>query len=436
MNNDFLRDVKATLWDVTVESEDLISQIKDKMNNETDEEKISDAQDKIENLEVGMNNLKILSSELERAFQFQELRISEYRDALINDRSAVMEDQEINDYAEEDINEETYDDEEMVEEETNEDSMDEEAVTEVEPEMEEEQQPVINIPDIESITGELPEEESTEEVAVEEPAVEETVVEEAPAAAVEEQAAPEEPAVEESVVEEAPAAAVEEQVTPETPAVEEAVVEEAPAAAVEAVVETPVQEAPVENVATDGATESVIPAVVDAPTEAVAEEKPAEDVVLEIPKVGDTVEPGAPEVEDAPANVQPLEEAPVAEAQPAVTLEPETEGVVYEQQGTMQDRGVLVNTSQANNSRASFDNQNALYTSINKPAEAQTEAVAEQPAAEAQPAVAETPASNQQELEQMMQQMQEAYASGDTAKAEELSNAISEKNKTLQKTAA
>ena len=110
-----------------------------------------------------------------------------------------------------------------------------------------------------------------------------------------------------------------------------------------------------------------------------------------------------------------------------------------------EDRGVLVSTNQAEKSRASFDNQNVLEAEIARNANENQAAVAipvigEAPAAEAAPvaeapAVEAAPANNQADLEQMMQQMTEAYSNGDTAKAEELSNAISEANKTLQKVA-
>ena len=141
--------------------------------------------------------------------------------------------------------------------------------------------------------------------------------------------------------------------------------------------------------------------------------------------------PAAEPVAKAPAVEQPAAE-PVVETPTVVATDVENNvdnQTVYEKKGVTEDRGIIVNTAQAEKSRASFDVQNVTQNEVSKektaPQEQPVIPVVEQPAESV---------SNAQDLEQMMQQMQQEYAKGNTAKAEELSNAISEMNKTLQKT--
>ena len=140
----------------------------------------------------------------------------------------------------------------------------------------------------------------------------------------------------------------------------------------------------------------------------------------------------------------PAVEAPKEAAVEVPTVEAsvaEENQINYVKQSVTEDRGIILSTSQAEKTRASFDNQNVLHSEVTR--EKNTSAVEEKaPVAEAtptvveQPAVSETPVvSDTQELERMTQEYTEALTKGDEQRANELSNAISEKSKSLQKTA-
>ena len=221
----------------------------------------------------------------------------------------------------------------------------------------------------------------------------------------------------------------------------------------EAVVETPaeevVQDIPLEEKTPEGIEEPVVeepkesvelelPVVEEKKEEPVVEE-PKESVELELPVVEEKKEEAPVEaVVETPVEepVQAVQvEEPVVETTveaPAEDKQEETQ-VTYEKQGVTEDRGVLVSTSQAEKARASFDNQNVLQAEIarNNTENVQTEAqpVAEQPVI---PTITETPMTSEQELEKMTQEYTEALTSGNEEKANELSNAISEKKKVLQ----
>ena len=252
---------------------------------------------------------------------------------------------------------------------------------------------------------------------------------------------PKEEAVEVPAVEAPKEAAVE---VPTVEAPKEAVVEvpavEAPK---EAAVEVPVVEAPKEETVEVPAVEApkeeaVEVPVVEAPKEETVEvpavEAPKEEAV-EVP----TVEAPKEETVEVPTVEAPKEETvevPTVEASVA-----EENQINYVKQSVTEDRGIILSTSQAEKTRASFDNQNVLHSEVTR--EKNTSAVEEKaPVAEAtptvveQPAVSETPVvSDTQELERMTQEYTEALTKGDEQRANELSNAISEKSKSLQKTA-
>ncbi len=267
---------------------------------------------------------------------------------------------------------------------------------------------------------ETPKEEAVEVPAVEAPkeaAVEVPTVEAPKEAVVEVPAveAPKEAAVEVPVVE-AP-----KEETVEVPAVE---------APKEEAVEVPVVEAPKEETVEVPAVEAPKEEAVEVPTVEAPKEETVEVPTVEAPKE-ETVE--VPTVE---APKEETVEVPTVEASVA-----EENQINYVKQSVTEDRGIILSTSQAEKTRASFDNQNVLHSEVTR--EKNTSAVEEKaPVAEAtptvveQPAVSETPVvSDTQELERMTQEYTEALTKGDEQRANELSNAISEKSKSLQKTA-
>ena len=344
MNKDFMNEIKVVLWDTTIESENMINQLKREMDLEIDNpQRQEELSVEINELEQGIDELKRISSELETALNSQILRIDNYKKSSLVDSNINYNDK------------------------SNLDLVDEEELENAEVNLEEEETVDENL-----ISDELIEEPETEEVAEEQ---EEMVVEE-PVEAVEL------PTVEEAVVEE-PTAEV------EAPAVEEAVAEEPTAE-----VEVP----------------AVEEAVVEEPTE-----------VVEVPKVEEVVA-----------------EQPTAEVEvPKV----EENGASYQKTSITEDRGVLVSTAQASKARESFDNQNVLQAEISRKSDENAPAV-EIPTVEQSATPVDTPAveesapatlSSEEELERMTQEYTEALTSGDEQKANELSNAISEKSKTLQK---
>ena len=178
--------------------------------------------------------------------------------------------------------------------------------------------------------------------------------------------------------------------------------------------------------------------IVETPKEEAVEVPAVEapkEAAVEVP----VVEAPKEETVEVPAVEAPKEEAvevPTVEASVA-----EENQINYVKQSVTEDRGIILSTSQAEKTRASFDNQNVLHSEVTR--EKNTSAVEEKaPVAEAtptvveQPAVSETPVvSDTQELERMTQEYTEALTKGDEQRANELSNAISEKSKSLQKTA-
>ena len=180
-----------------------------------------------------------------------------------------------------------------------------------------------------------------------------------------------------------------------------------------------------------------VPAV-EAPKEAAVEVPTVEapkEAVVEVPAV-EAPKEAAVEVPVVEAPKEETVEVPTVEASVA-----EENQINYVKQSVTEDRGIILSTSQAEKTRASFDNQNVLHSEVTR--EKNTSAVEEKaPVAEAtptvveQPAVSETPVvSDTQELERMTQEYTEALTKGDEQRANELSNAISEKSKSLQKTA-
>lgn len=112
------------------------------------------------------------------------------------------------------------------------------------------------------------------------------------------------------------------------------------------------------------------------------------------------------------------------------------------------DKAVSITNDQKVKLDASYDTQKALLDGGNSKeevSESKEATTIEQPTSEEPPLAVELPAEEnatvntesnpQEELEKMSQEYSAALASGDEAKAEELSNAISEKNKQLQKVA-
>ena len=173
-----------------------------------------------------------------------------------------------------------------------------------------------------------------------------------------------------------------------------------------------------------------------------------DEAVVEVPAVEASKE-AAVEVPTVEAPKEAAVEVPAVEAPKEATVEvPTVEASVaeenqinYVKQSVTEDRGIILSTSQAEKTRASFDNQNVLHSEVTR--EKNTSAAEEKaPVAEAtptvveQPTVSETPVvSDTQELERMTQEYTEALTKGDEQRANELSNAISEKSKSLQKTA-
>ena len=228
----------------------------------------------------------------------------------------------------------------------------------------------------------------------------------------------------------------------ETPK-EEAVEVPAVEAPKEAAVEVPTVEAPKEAVVEVPAVEAPKEAAVEVPVVEAPKEETVEVPAVEAPKEEavevPTVEAPKEETVEVPTVEAPKEETvevPTVEASVA-----EENQINYVKQSVTEDRGIILSTSQAEKTRASFDNQNVLHSEVTR--EKNTSAVEEKaPVAEAtptvveQPAVSETPVvSDTQELERMTQEYTEALTKGDEQRANELSNAISEKSKSLQKTA-
>ena len=335
-------------------------------------------------------------------------------------------------------------DEELVDEDAITAAIDEDLEKEFDPwiqKMDKKDEAVVEVPAVEAskeAAVEVPTVEAPKEAAVEVPTVEapkEAAVEvptvEAPKeAAVEVPAveAPKEAAVEVPTVEAPKEAAVE---VPTVEAPKEAAVEvptvEAPK---EAAVEVPTVEAPKEAAVEVPTVEAPKEAAVEVPTVEAPKEVAVEVPTVEAPKEA------AVEVPAVEAPKEATVEVPTVEASVA-----EENQINYVKQSVTEDRGIILSTSQAEKTRASFDNQNVLHSEVTR--EKNTSAAEEKaPVAEAtptvveQPTVSETPVvSDTQELERMTQEYTEALTKGDEQRANELSNAISEKSKSLQKTA-
>ena len=322
-------------------------------------------------------------------------------------------------------------DEELVDEDAITAAIDEDLEKEFDPwiqKMDKKDEAVVEVPAVEAskeAAVEVPTVEAPKEAAVEVPTVE----------------APKEAAVEVPTVEAPKEAAVE---VPAVEAPKEAAVEvptvEAPK---EAAVEVPTVEAPKEAAVEVPTVEAPKEAAVEVPTVEAPKEAAVEVPTVEAPKEV------AVEVPTVEAPKEAAVEVPAVEAPKEATVEvPTVEASVaeenqinYVKQSVTEDRGIILSTSQAEKTRASFDNQNVLHSEVTR--EKNTSAAEEKaPVAEAtptvveQPTVSETPVvSDTQELERMTQEYTEALTKGDEQRANELSNAISEKSKSLQKTA-
>ena len=251
-----------------------------------------------------------------------------------------------------------------------------------------------------------------DEPVAEAPAVEEVpaesvaetpVAEEAPADAIAEtpgvEEAPAEPVAETPVAEEAPAEPV-----AETPAVEEA--------PTEAVAETPaVEEAPAEAVAET-------PAVEEAPTEAVAETPAVEEALAEAVTTDVPLAPTTDEISNQliPTIPEIKEESSTEENDAGKT--------VFKKETAEPTKALLVNPNQAKNLRNSKDSQKQLIESV--PTE-----VVETPVE----AVAQENTDPKAQMEAIMEEVEQAKANNDMAKAEELLNKVSELNKQFVKAA-
>ena len=309
-------------------------------------------------------------------------------------------------------------DEELVDEDAITAAIDEDLEKEFDPwiqKMDKKDEAVVEVPAVEAskeAAVEVPTVEAPKEAAVEVPTVE----------------APKEAAVEVPTVEAPKEAAVE---VPAVEAPKEAAVEvptvEAPK---EAAVEVPTVEAPKEAAVEVPTVEAPKEAAVEVPTVEAPKEVAVEVPTVEAPKEA------AVEVPAVEAPKEATVEVPTVEASVA-----EENQINYVKQSVTEDRGIILSTSQAEKTRASFDNQNVLHSEVTR--EKNTSAAEEKaPVAEAtptvveQPTVSETPVvSDTQELERMTQEYTEALTKGDEQRANELSNAISEKSKSLQKTA-
>ena len=309
-------------------------------------------------------------------------------------------------------------DEELVDEDAITAAIDEDLEKEFDPwiqKMDKKDEAVVEVPAVEAskeAAVEVPTVEAPKEAAVEVPTVE----------------APKEAAVEVPTVEAPKEAAVE---VPAVEAPKEAAVEvptvEAPK---EAAVEVPTVEAPKEAAVEVPTVEAPKEAAVEVPTVEAPKEAAVEVPTVEAPKEA------AVEVPAVEAPKEATVEVPTVEASVA-----EENQINYVKQSVTEDRGIILSTSQAEKTRASFDNQNVLHSEVTR--EKNTSAAEEKaPVAEAtptvveQPTVSETPVvSDTQELERMTQEYTEALTKGDEQRANELSNAISEKSKSLQKTA-
>ena len=541
MNRDFMKDLKAVLWDTTIESENLIEQLKNEM--ESNPSKAVELQNQIKELELGITNLKKVSFDLETVLDDQHAKLVAFKNMMTEKATNTIENkgilekqnsfletftpeekQEIIDISntltpeerqkifdtlsnrkvleEVFIEKGVYDifkkkKEDRTLEETDKlvKTLDEifkeiarakivysstsvediiQALYDVDDKMilrEEPRKEVLTAVQLEafkarvsSLPAVIAKRKKEEEVTYEPEAAPEdmkevmenkedeaelkleeevtdldedlkdeeelTIVEEPKEAVVEVPAveAPKEEAVEVPTVE-APKEAAVEVPTVEAPK-EEAVEVPTVEAPKEAAVEVPTVEAPKEAAVEVPTVEAPKEAAVEVPTVEAPKEEVVEVPVVEAPKE-ETVEVPVVEAPKEEAVEVPTVEAPVAEENQ----------VNYVKQSVTEDRGIILSTSQAEKTRASFDNQNVLHSEVTR--EKNTSAVEEKaPVAEAtptvveQPAVSETPVvSDTQELERMTQEYTEALTKGDEQRANELSNAISEKSKSLQKTA-
>ncbi len=77
MNRDFMKDLKAVLWDTTIESENLIEQLKNEM--ESNPSKAVELQNQIKELELGITNLKKVSFDLENTIDNQCAKLAAFK---------------------------------------------------------------------------------------------------------------------------------------------------------------------------------------------------------------------------------------------------------------------------------------------------------------------------------------------------------------------
>ena len=252
---------------------------------------------------------------------------------------------------------------------------------------------------------------------VDEPVAEAPAVEEVPAESVAEtpvaEEAPADAIAETPVVEEAPAEPVAEtpvaEEAPAEPVAETPVVEEAPT---EAVAETPaVEEAPTEAVAET-------PAVEEAPAEAVAETPAVEEALAEAVTTDVPLAPTTDEISNQliPTIPEIKEESSTEENDAGKT--------VFKKETAEPTKALLVNPNQAKNLRNSKDSQKQLIESV--PTE-----VVETPVE----AVAQENTDPKAQMEAIMEEVEQAKANNDMAKAEELLNKVSELNKQFVKAA-
>ena len=173
-----------------------------------------------------------------------------------------------------------------------------------------------------------------------------------------------------------------------------------------------------------------------------------EEIINEVP-VADAENSFAPAVELPIIDNQPIEEVvPIAEATDLSQAEAEVASAIenasaensqseisYIREADSQtaDKGVSLTAEQSNNIRSTIDQQQALFESINNKEKTQVEEVV--PVESVADTSVKPETSEKSELELMTEQLSEAMANKDETKVQELTEAISEKNKQLQKVA-
>ena len=89
MNRDFMKDLKAVLWDTTIESENLIEQLKNEM--ESNPSKAVELQNQIKELELGITNLKKVSFDLETVLDDQHAKLVAFKNMMTEKATNTIE---------------------------------------------------------------------------------------------------------------------------------------------------------------------------------------------------------------------------------------------------------------------------------------------------------------------------------------------------------